>query len=187
VRELIGLPLRVSLFYGRARRLAARREDHWSLHSVTKPAALRSLLDLARGRRHVVEIGTGTAWTAAALALSDSRRSVVTYDPVVRPERDWYLDLCGRSVPNRIVFIEGAGELAVPSREPPADLVYIDGSHECGRTIDTFQAWLPHLAPQAVVAFHDWRNDDYPGVTEAIGKLGLDGRAEGDLYVWHAG
>ena len=88
-RQLVGLPPRVSLFYARARRLAARNDDQWSLRSVTKPPALRALLDLADGRRDVVEIGTGTGWTAAALALADSRRSVVTFDPVVRAEREW--------------------------------------------------------------------------------------------------
>ena len=39
----------------------------------------------------VVEIGTGTAWTTIALALDDGRRSIVSFDPVVRPERDRFL------------------------------------------------------------------------------------------------
>jgi hypothetical protein len=34
------------------------------------------LLSAARGRRRVVELGTGTAWTAISLALADQRRGV---------------------------------------------------------------------------------------------------------------
>jgi hypothetical protein len=185
-RGLIGMPPRVSLFYVRARRLALHRGDDWSLHSSTKPPALRSLLQLARGRRHVVEIGTGTAWTAAALALADRRREVLSFDPVVRPERDWYLGLCGDSATCRIALVEHPGELGGATAGAPVDLIYIDGSHERDRTIDTFQAWLPRLAPGAIAAFHDWGNAAYPEVSEAIVALGLDGQAVGELFVWRA-
>ena len=35
-------------------------------------------------------------------------------------------------------------------------------------TIDTFRAWSGRLAPEGVIAFHDYGNELYPGVTEAI-------------------
>ena len=44
--------------------------------------------------------------------------------------------------------------------------------------------WRPALAPDAIVAFHDYDHPDFPGVREAIEELGLDGEARGGLFVW---
>ena len=40
------------------------------------------------------------------------------------------------------------------------------------------------LSPGGVIAFHDYDDEDYPGVTEAVRELGLQGEARGHLYVW---
>ena len=184
--ELLRLPPRVALFFARARRLAVERGDEWSITSATGPRSLGFVLREARGARRVVEIGTGTGWTAIAAALADRDRSVVSYDPVVRPERDWYLDLARPDVRRRIELRTAAGEEGPPAGSPPVEFLFVDGSHERERTKATFEAWRPALAPGAGVAFHDWRNPVYPGVTEAIEELGLQGRSRGDVFVWHA-
>ena len=178
------LPPRVAWFYFRARRSAARSGDEWSLKSATKPESLALLLRLAEGRRAVVEIGTGTAWTTAALALADPRRTVVSYDPVVRPERDGYLALAGAGASARIELIEAGGEAGPPPEGPAPDFVFVDGSHERELTIRTFEAWREALAPGGAIAFHDYGNELYPGVSQAIAELGLEGRVERDVFVW---
>jgi hypothetical protein len=89
---LRGLRRRVLWFHWRARRQAHRTNDLFSVVSVTRPADMQVLLKLARGRSHVVEIGTATAWTAITLALDDRRRRVVTYDVIEREEARRYLD-----------------------------------------------------------------------------------------------
>ena len=178
------LPPRVAWFYFRARRTAARTGDEWTLKSATGPESLALVLRLARGHRSVVEIGTGTAWTTAALALDDPRRTVVSYDPVVRPERDRYLAIAGPSATARIELIEAGGEAGPPPEGPAPDFVFVDGSHEKELTIRTFHAWRGALAPGGAIAFHDYGNELYPGVTEAIEELGLDGEAERDVFVW---
>jgi predicted O-methyltransferase YrrM len=186
-RQLIGLPPKVALFYARSRRLARRRHDEWSLHSSTKPADLRELIRIAKGRREVVEIGTGTAWTSAALALADRKRTITTFDPIVRGEREWYIGLAGIPVRKRVTFESADGEAGAEDYDGRPSLLYIDGSHERERTIGTFMAWRPKLAPGAIVAFHDYSNPVYPGVREAIGELGLNGEVIGEFYVWKAG
>jgi predicted O-methyltransferase YrrM len=178
------LPPRVAWFYFRARRTAARDGDEWSLKSATKPESLALLLRLAEGRRAVVEIGTGTAWTTAALALADPRRTVVSYDPFVRPERDRYLELAGAGAAGRIELIEAGGEAGPPPEGPAPDFVFVDGSHEKELTIRTFEAWRGALAPGGAIAFHDYGNELYPGVTEALEELGLEGEVERDVFVW---
>jgi predicted O-methyltransferase YrrM len=133
----------------------------------------------------VVEIGTGTAWTTAALALADRGRRVISYDPIVRPERDRYLDLAG--VRERIELREAGGEAGPAPGDPPPDFVFVDGSHEEELTIATFGAWREALAPGGAIAFHDYGNELYPGVTAAIRSLGLRGDVERDVFVWRAG
>lgn len=131
-----------------------------------------------------MEIGTGTAWTTAALALADGERRVVSYDPIVRPERDRYLELAG--IGDRIELRESGGESGPADGDPPPDFVFVDGSHERELTIATFQAWRDRLAPGGAIAFHDYGNELYPGVTEAISELGLKGSVERDVFVWTA-
>src|SRR5437660_12543736 len=107
---LCALPPRVALFQWRARRLAERAGHAWGLDAAAAPADLAALLRLARGRREVVELGTGPAWTAIALALADGGRRVTSYDPVVHEHRDEYLSLVRGPVRRRIRFepLEGA-------------------------------------------------------------------------------
>ncbi len=74
-----------------------------------------------------------------------------------------------------------------PARRPRdgrVDFVFVDGSHDRERTIATFEAWQRVLAPGGAIAFHDWQNERYPGVTDAITALGLLGEAAGDVFVW---
>jgi predicted O-methyltransferase YrrM len=182
-RQLVGLPPNVALFFTRARRTAVRRGDDWSLGSATGPRALAHVLREARGQRSFVEIGTGTAWAAIAAALAEPERRVATYDPIVRPERDWYLALATPSARRRIELVQGIGETG-PARGERAGFVFVDGSHERDRTIATFEAWRHALAPGGAIAFHDWQNEAWPGVTQAIEALGLRGQVCDDVFVW---
>jgi predicted O-methyltransferase YrrM len=180
--DLRVLPLRVALFQARARVVAHRRGDRFSLTSVTRPGDLRTLLSLARGRAHVVELGTATGWTAISLALSDPARRVTSFDPVSRPEPARYLRLVGPEVRSRITLVAARGSDG-PRDDRPVDLLYIDSSHDRAPTIEEVDAWRPALAPGAVIVFDDYGHPDYPGVREAVQELGLDGRLVGALYV----
>lgn len=177
------LPPRVAVFYVKALRAGRRVDDDFGLVSGTRPRELAQLLDVARGHRNVVELGTGSAWTAIALALSDSGRRVVSYDPVARPHREVYLELVPANVRRRIELVEGRAEDG-PAEGASADLVFVDSSHERDETVATFEAWSRALAPGGIMAFHDWEEPLYPGVTEAIRSLGLRGEAHGYLFVW---
>jgi SAM-dependent methyltransferase len=179
------LPPRVARFYLRARRVARRSGDRFSLDSATRPGELAELLRLARGHRLVVEIGTGTGWTAIALAIADPGRRVWSYDPVVRPETDRYLALTGSNVRERIDLRAVAGESAEWSG-PLVDMVFIDSSHERDETIATFGAWRRRLAPGGIAAFHDYGEPDFPGVADAIEELGLPGEQRGRCFVWRS-
>lgn len=180
--RLAGVPPRVAWFQVRARRLAWRTEDLFSLTSATRPRDLRLLLGLARGRRRVVELGTATGWTTISLALADPARSVLSCDVVSRPEPARYLGLVDPAVRARVQLAIRSGSDG-PADDRPVDLLYIDSSHDRAQTVAELRAWRPALAPGALVVLDDYANPDYPGVAEAVAELGLAGRPCGTMFV----
>lgn len=135
------------------------------------------LLGLAKGRREVVELGTGTGWSAVVLALADRERRVRTFDPKVHEHRGRYLALAPEAA-RRIMLIERRG---AETDESPVEFLFIDSSHQREQTVEEYRAWEPSLRPGTVVAFHDYGT--WEGVTEAIEELDLEGSAVEDFYV----
>jgi Methyltransferase domain len=179
---LLRLPGRVVWFQLRARRLARRGGDTFSLASVTRPRDLRLLLSVAQGRRRVVELGTATGWTAISLALADPDRHVLSCDVVARPEPQRYLGLVGQSVRARVQLAIRPGS-AGPLDDRGADLLYVDSSHEREQTIAEVRAWRAALTPGAIIVFDDYTHPDFPGVREAVSELGLAGDRRGTLFI----
>lgn len=177
------LPPPVLLFYLRAWHMRERLDDAFSLGGATKPRELAPLLRAARGSTLAVEVGTGTGWTAIALAIADRRRRVISFDTVHRPERDAYMRLVGASVASRITFVAGPGQ-EVPEGISDVEFLFIDAAHDLDSTLEAFEAWRPRLARGATVAFHDFDDPQWPGVTYAIRNLGLRGVARHHLFLW---
>jgi predicted O-methyltransferase YrrM len=176
------LPPRVALFYIVALAVAAVSRDRWTLMSATRPNDLRKLVDLAAGARSVAEIGTGPGWSALALALVHPERRVTSFDVEEVPAQR-YARLVPRSVRDRVTFIRSAGAEGAASA-PESEFVFIDSSHRLDETLETFRAWQGNLRSGGLVAFHDYGNPQYPGVEQAVAQLGLDGRVDGELYIW---
>lgn len=177
------LPRPVARFVVRARLRARREGDVFSLESALRPAKLAVLLDAAAGRRTVVELGTGTAWATIALAIADPERTIESWDPVARLQRERYLDIAGPAVRRRITFVEGPGEDG-PGAVTGVDLLFIDSSHDREPTLAEVATWRPVLAPGALIVFDDYGHPDYPGVAEAVADLGATGEARASLYLW---
>jgi predicted O-methyltransferase YrrM len=140
------------------------------------------LLTLAVGRQRVVELGTGTGWTAISLALGDERCQVTTYDPFDHQHRSQYLELVDRSVRDRIRFVSAPGANG-PQEDCAIELLYIDSSHERDDTLAELHAWKRALVPGAVVIFDDYIHPEFPGIREAIEELQLAGNPRGTLFV----
>jgi predicted O-methyltransferase YrrM len=181
--HLARLPRPVALFWARAMRRAQADQDTWSIDVACRPAELRVLLGALGDAPRVAEVGTAAAWTTACIALAQPGREVHSWDVEAHPERDRYLALLGAADRARVLLHERPGGLG-PADPPPVDAVFIDSSHERAETVATFRTWEPALSPGGVIAFHDYDDADYPGVTEAVRELGLDGEARGHLYVW---
>lgn len=177
------LPRRPAMFYVRASARSLRLDDRWSFWATLPPRELAALVELARGRKSVVELGTGTGWTTLVLALAEPGRIVRSYDTQVKPQRAAYFALADADSRRRVLLVEGRGEEAEPPPEP-VDLLYIDSNHEREIVRRSFERWRDRIACGGFVAFDDYVNDNYPGVREAVSELGLEGRIVGRVFVW---
>lgn len=156
--------------------------DGFSPVSRTDPRKLAVLLSAARGRRRVVELGTGTAWTAISLVLADPGRLVLSYDPIERPERELYLQLVRPRARRRLTFVDASGDEG-PQDTEIVELLYVDSSHAKDDTIREVEAWRPVLGKGSIVVFDDFAHADYPGVEEAVASLELVGERRQGLFV----
>jgi predicted O-methyltransferase YrrM len=181
--SLARLPRPVATFWVRAMRRAQAGHDTWSIDVACRPAELRVLLEALGDAPRVAEVGTAAAWTTSCIALARAGREVHSWDVEAHPERERYLALLAPADRARVHLHERHGGVG-PADPPPVDAVFIDSSHELEETVATFKTWEPALTPGGVVAFHDYDDDDYPGVTQAVRALGLRGEVRGHLFVW---
>ncbi|MEY2443219.1 MAG: Methyltransferase domain [bacterium] len=181
--SLAKLPRPVALFWWRALRRAQAERDNWSIDVACRPAELRVLLDALSGARRVAEVGTAAAWTTSCIALARPDREVHSWDVEAHPERERYLALLPAAARARVHLYDRPGGLG-PADPPQVDAVFIDSSHELEETVATFRTWEPALTVGGIVGFHDYDDDAYPGVTQAVQQLGLTGEARGHLFVW---
>jgi predicted O-methyltransferase YrrM len=183
---LVRLPPRVAVFQARAMLLASRLGDQFALSAPTRPGDLAELLRIAAGARLVVELGTATGWTTASFALADRSRRVVSFDPVVQPNRERYLALAGADVRARLDLVQLPGADGPDRVGGSVDLLFVDSTHERDDTLAEWKAWRPRLGPGATVVFHDYGNPAFPGVEEAVRALALDGQERAGMYLWRA-
>jgi hypothetical protein len=183
VPQLRLVPPSVRRFYIRAWWSALRADDGGAFVGAAWPEQVATLLRFCAGKRCAVELGTGKAWTTVPLALAGAKR-VISYDPYVWPTRARYLALAPAKARARLELRQKSGEGGAEAGDGPVSLLFIDSSHEIDETVTSFSAWLSALEPDAVVAFHDYENPEYPGVAEAVAQLGLHGETVAGMFVW---
>lgn len=119
------------------------------------------LLNLAKGRRagRILEVGTYRSRTTCALHLNCPESVIVSYD-IQRLDSAYRRLLLGK--PNvqfrHASFAASAVELR---REPPFDLIFVDGSHQLEHVVEDSRLALELLAPGGIVVWHDYRPNDY--------------------------
>jgi len=110
------------------------------------------------------------------LATAHADRGVMTYDPVLRIERERYLALVSPSVRARVRFVNEPGSTG-PRDGMEVDLLNLDSAHERQVALDELGAWRPALRPGALVVLDDFTHPEFPGVREAVRELGVTGGA----------
>jgi precorrin-6B methylase 2 len=181
---LVRLPPRVIAFYVRALWVGRQSGDTKSLAIAARPRDLAELLRAADGATTVAEVGTGTAWTAVALTLARPDRHVHSFDVSEHVQRARYLELAGGGVRDRLHLAIRDGREGPPAALPEIDFLFIDSSHEREETVSTFLLWSERVRPGGTVAFHDYADEQYPGVAQAVAQLGLQGEERAGMFLW---
>ena len=158
--------------------------------SWTAPRELAALYDLAVAvppNAVVLEIGShlgaSTCYLGAGLLASGAGRlwCVDTWQNETMPdgERDTYAAFVANTqvLAPRLTTIRKRSDSLHDGDVPvPVHLAFIDGDHRYDavrRDFDTVARWL---APDGVIAFHDFGNDDHEGVTRVVGEALASGR-----------
>ena len=119
------------------------------------------LLNLAKGRRvkRILEVGTYRARTTAAFHLNCPEAFIASYDIQMldSPYRRALLNQPNIQL-RHASFADSAGALR---KEPPFDLIFVDGSHRMEYVIADSQLALEILAPGGIIVWHDYRPNDY--------------------------
>ena len=178
------LPPAAIAFYLRALWLGRRSGDTVSLAIAARPRELTELLRAARAAVTVAEVGTGTGWTAIVLALARPDRHVHSFDVSEHQQRARYLQFAPESARARLHLSIRDGREGPPADLPELDFLFIDSSHELEETVTTFRLWSERMRRGATAAFHDYGDERYPGVAQAVARLGLTGEARAGMYLW---
>jgi predicted O-methyltransferase YrrM len=178
------LPPRVRSFRRRAWLTAIKAREPRGVRTTLSAADLNRLLELCRGRRRLVEVGTSSAWTALSLLIADPERTVVSYDPVAAPRRELYLSLVDEDVLSRLRLVHASGIDPAVIDASMFDLAFLDGNHDEEPTVRAFELWSERVVEGGLVVFDDYDNRTFPGVVRAVERLGLDGYQTGRLFVW---
>jgi len=79
--------------------------------------------------------------------------------------------LWSRVTPIRAFSTDAASSWPPPGAGPRIGLLYVDADHSEASVRADFEAWRPHLAPGAVVAFDDYGTPRNPGVAWVVDEL----------------
>jgi predicted O-methyltransferase YrrM len=119
------------------------------------------LLNLAKSRRakRILEVGTYRARTTCALHLNCPDAVIVSYDIQVR-DSPYRQALRGKTNVHlrHASFAASADALR---REPPFDLIFVDGSHRFEHVVEDSQLALELLTAGGIIVWHDYRPNDY--------------------------
>jgi len=169
----------------RARGLGHARD----ISSWTGPSELRALHDLAAAappNAAALEIGSylgaSTCYLAAGLARGGGRLICVdTWNNETMPEgeRDTFAEFTRntRVVADHVTVVRKRSERLDDGDIPtPIHLAFIDGDHGYEAVRRDFDIVAARLAPNGVVAFHDFGDASFPGVTRVVGEALASGR-----------
>jgi predicted O-methyltransferase YrrM len=173
--------------------------DIFTMLSVEEREALFQLAKANNPKHAIVELGTYAGGSAYFLGKGAelSGSSVYAIDPFdsemdrlkggsggnpsyfehTKPSREEAQENMGRNgLAGRVEMIQGFSLEVAPDWDMVVGLMFVDGNHQ--EAYEDFMGWRRHLAPEAVVAFHD-TNFSFIGrgredTSQAVEKLIVD-------------
>lgn len=139
------------------------------------PAEIHKLVELA-ANRHVLEVGSYRGLSAWAMCIS--ARSVTCVD-TFGAASDGQRQTGGLTTldaflaaTRRFSNVEHVVSDSLAADLPGMfDLIFLDATHTYDALKADIQKWLPKLNKGGILAFHDYRHHDFPGVEQAVDEF----------------
>ncbi len=138
------------------------------------------LARLARGKR-VVEVGSYFGLSTVSMARTAAHVvSIDTHDGrgTASPQNTgaaFAANLARYGVADRVSVLIGTVETEVLDSFAPFNLAFIDGGHDRESVEADIRGVLPHMAPDGLIAFHDYASGVDPDVTAVVDELVASG------------
>lgn len=126
----------------------------------------------------VINFGAGAG--NSALALLSGRSDVFVHTIDRQREGSPFGSLQGEEnllrehglfKPDRINQIQGDSAETGRNWKTKVDMVFVDAGHAYEECKADIEAWLPHVKPGGIMAFHDYTSPNWPGVVRAVDEL----------------
>jgi precorrin-6B methylase 2 len=115
----------------------------------------------------VVNIGAGLGTSVAAILEVRPSAFVFSVDKSPQPEERANIAGCGLDFTRCVRVLGLSWEVGI-NFPITVDLLFVDGSHEESSVRKDIAAWLPKVADDGVVLFHDYHHPKAPGVTKVV-------------------
>jgi hypothetical protein len=143
--------------------------------------------ELSAGRR-VLEVGSAYGYSAAVMAVAGAER-VIAVDPhCALPSRDVMSACLGAlGLSGRVDMVLDYSTTVLPRLAAEGQrfgLVFIDGDHRADAAAADARMALSLMKPGGMLACHDYRDPDCPGVAQALDEMfpGGPDRLTGTLW-----
>lgn len=116
-----------------------------------------------------VIVNIGAAAGVSTLSMLEERPDALIYSCEIDPGAGelWSIEQAGLDKSRMIRLGESAE--AGYDFEGMVDLIFVDGGHDADQVMRDIDAWLPHLKPGCVIAFHDYHNKiSWASVSEGV-------------------
>jgi predicted O-methyltransferase YrrM len=137
--------------------------------SLTTNEAL-ALASLAKDAE-VLEVGSAYGYSAVVMALAGARVTAVDPHVWLVSHGPMVTNLTSYGVHESVAILLAGAEQALPvllEQGYKYNLIWIDGDHERYAVDRDVLLSIPLLAPNGVLACHDWDEDTCPGVRQAL-------------------
>lgn len=114
----------------------------------------------------VVVIGAGSGTFDLTIAEERPDARFVSVDILDCVAERGNMDLAGFG--GRLTQIVGDSKMMGRKFHHPIDFLFIDGDHSYQAVQADIQVWLPKVKVGGLVGFHDYREDFFPGVVQAV-------------------
>ncbi|HKG24850.1 MAG TPA: class I SAM-dependent methyltransferase [Thermomicrobiales bacterium] len=151
-----------------------------TIRALTMPGASRTVVELGS------YCGKSTVVFGLVAKALDPRARVYAVDP-----HEGVLPMPGKNIQVEPTFVEftrtlektGLEQVVVPitarstdvAWDKPIDLLFIDALHDYESVAADFRHYAQCVVPRGYVAFHDYGNADFPGVTSAVDEVVAQG------------